>query len=180
MSIRSRYELLVAKVQRYPDLDPLACEVYLTLRHVGDTLKSAQEQRLTAEGISLGRFVVLAVLDRMPEQPLPASELAEAAGVTKQTVTSLLDGLERDGLVTRHPCVADRRSVRVRLEPAGRAVLERVLPGMYRRQAEIMGDLSAPEQQELLRLLGKVRADPWAGGGPGPAAAAGRPPQDTR
>ena len=164
MSTRTRYELLVAKTRRYPDLDPLACEAYLTLRQVGDALRTAQEQHLAVDGISLGRFVVLAVLDRTPDQPLPASELADAAGVTKQTITSLLDGLERDGLVARQPCVADRRSVRVRLEPKGRRMLERILPGMYRRQVEILGDLTHDEQQELARLLRKVRIDPAAVG----------------
>ncbi len=162
MPSRSRYELLVAKAQRYPDLDPLACEAYLTIRQVGDALKTAQEQRLTSQGISLGRFMVLAVLDRTPDQPLPASELAEAAGVTKQTVTSLLDGLERDGFVSRKQCTFDRRSVRVRLEEKGRKLLEQILPGMYRRQVEIMADLSADEQRELARLLRKVRSDPAA------------------
>ena len=104
--------------------------------------------------------MVLAVLDRTPDQPLPASELADAAGVTKQTVTSLLDGLEKDGLVTRHPCTFDRRSVRVRLETKGRELLEQILPGMYRRQVEIMADLTADERRELARLLRKVRPDP--------------------
>jgi len=150
----------VAKTRRYPDLDPVACEAYLTIRQIGDGLKAAQEHRLAGEGISLGRFMVLAVLDRMPDQPLPASELAEAAGVTKQTVTSLLDGLARDGLVTRQPCSADRRCVLVRLEEKGRLLLERILPGMYRRQVEIMGDLTPAEQRELTRLLRKVRPDP--------------------
>ena len=162
MSSRSRYELLVAKTRRYPALDPVACEAYLTIRQVGDALKSALEHRLAAQGISLGRFMVLAVLDRDPDHLLPASELAEAAGVTKQTVTSLLDGLEGDGFVTRHPCAVDRRSVRVRLEPKGRRLLEQVLPGMYRRQVEIMADLTPDEQRELARLLRKVRPDPQA------------------
>ena len=150
----------MAKALRYPDLDPLACEAYLTIRQVGDALKSAQEQRLSAQGISLGRFMVLAVLDRVPDQPLPASELAEAAGVTKQTVTSLLDGLERDGFVARQPCPHDRRSVRVRLEQKGRDLLAQILPGMYRRQVEIMVDLTPDERRELSRLLRKVRPDP--------------------
>ena len=170
MPTRSRYEMLVAKAARYPDLNPAACEAFLTVRQVGDAIRAEQEQRLAADGISLGRFMVLAVLDRTPDQPLPASELAEAAGVTKQTVTSLLDGLERDRLVSRQPCANDRRSVRVRLEPAGRALLERVLPGLYRRQVEVMSDLSAAEQAELTRLLRKVHTDPPRRADP-PAAA---------
>ena len=170
MSNRSRYELLVDKSKRYPDLDPVACEAYLTVRQVGDSLRSTQEQRLAAEGISLGRFIVLAVLDRTPDHPMPASELAEAAGVTKQTVTSLLDGLERDGFVARQPCLNDRRSVRVRLQPAGSRLLERVLPGMYRRQIDIMADLSTDEQRELTRLLRKVRTLPAQPDDDGPPA----------
>ncbi len=52
----------------------------------------------------------------------------------------------------------------MRLEATGRALLERVLPGMYRRQVEIMGDLTPDEQRELARLLRKVRADPVRAG----------------
>src|ERR1700722_11817934 len=104
-----RRGILEAKARRYPDMDLVACEAYLMLRQVGDCVRSTLEKRLATEGISHGRFMLLVILDRDPEQPLPASELAEHAGVTKQTITSLLDGLEKDGYITRRQDPQDRR-----------------------------------------------------------------------
>ena len=76
-----RLEVLEAKAKRYPQMDPVACEAYLMLRQVGDCMRSTLEKRLAVEGISHGRFMLLAILDRQPEKPLPASELAEDAGL---------------------------------------------------------------------------------------------------
>jgi len=157
MSTVPRLEVLEAKARRYPDMDPVACEAYLMLRQVGDCVRLSLEQRLAAEGISHGRFMLLVVLDRDPEQPLAASELAEQAGVTKQTITSLLDGLEKDGYVTRVPHPQDRRSVMVQLLPRGRQLLESIMPGMYRRQVEMLAHLTRDEQRQLTRLLRKVQ-----------------------
>jgi DNA-binding MarR family transcriptional regulator len=157
MSTVPRFETLEAKARRYPQLDPVACEAYLMLRQVGDCVRSTLEKRLAAEGISHGRFMLLVILDGEPETPLPASELAEHAGVTKQTITSLLDGLEKDGYVIRLPHPQDRRSVMIQLTQQGSAVLERIMPGMYRKQVEMMKDLTHEEQQQLTRLLKKVQ-----------------------
>src|ERR1700761_4308360 len=120
MSYLPRQEELEAKAKRYPDLDPVACEAYLMLRQVGDCMRSTLEERLATEGISHGRFMLLVILDRDPEQPLAASELADDAGCAKQTITSLLDGLEKDGFVDRRPHPQDRRSVIIQLLPKGK------------------------------------------------------------
>jgi DNA-binding MarR family transcriptional regulator len=152
-----RLEVLEAKARRYPDMDPVACEAYLMLRQVGECMKSALEERLAAEGMTCGRFMLMVVLDRNPDQPLAPSELAEEAGVTKQTITSLLDGLEKDGFVARHPHGQDRRSVVVKLLPKGSEFLQRILPPMYRRQIEMLTDLTRQEKLELIRLLSKVQ-----------------------
>ncbi len=127
------------------------------LRQVGECVRTTLEQRLAIEGITCGRFMLLVVLDRKPEQPLAPSELAEHAGVTKQTITSLLDGLEKDGYVARKPHGQDRRSVVISLLPKGSEFLQRILPGMYRRQVEMLADLNSDEQHELIRLLRKVQ-----------------------
>ena len=127
------------------------------LRQVGDCLRDRLEERLATEGISHGRFMLLVILDRDPEQPLAASELAEQACVTKQTITSLLDGLERDGLVQRNPHPQDRRSTMINLLPKGQALLQHIMPAMYRRQVEMMKDLSSEEQRMLITLLKKVQ-----------------------
>ena len=152
-----RFETLSTYMQRYPDLDPAAFEAFLTLLHVGSSLHDRMEQCLAAQGISHGRFILLAVLNRNPEQPMSATELAEKAGVTKQTITSLLDGVESCGLVKREAHPDDRRSTLVRLQPAGRALLDRILPPLYRAQSSLMSGLSADEQRQLVKLLKQVQ-----------------------
>ena len=87
---------------------------------------------------------------------LATCELALAAGVSAPTATRMLTGLERDGLIERVPCDADRRVVRVNLTDDGRA---RVLAARARgeaRRAEIFASLSAGERREAARLLQRL------------------------
>ena len=87
---------------------------------------------------------------------LATCELALAAGVSAPTATRMLTGLERDGLIERVPCDADRRVVRVNLTDDGR---DRVLAARARgeaRRAEIFASLSAGERREAARLLERL------------------------
>ena len=66
------------------------------------SLASAIDQdcasRLAPLGLSEGRFVLLFLL-RGADTALSPHQLAERAGVTRATVTGLLDGLEREQLL---------------------------------------------------------------------------------
>jgi DNA-binding MarR family transcriptional regulator len=89
---------------------------------------------------------------------LATCELALAAGVSAPTATRMLTGLERDGLIERVPCDADRRVVRVNLTDDGR---DRVLAARARgeaRRAEIFASLSEGERREAARLLERLAA----------------------
>lgn len=76
--------------------------------------------RLAPHRLSEGKFVLLFLLRDLPEGLAP-HELAERAGVTRATITGLLDGLERDGFLARHADKEDRRKVSVRLTAMGQA-----------------------------------------------------------
>ena len=56
--------------------------------------------------------------------PLAVCALADAAGVAAPTATRMLDGLARDGYVTRRPSETDRRCVLVRLTADGAQAVE--------------------------------------------------------
>jgi MarR family transcriptional regulator, organic hydroperoxide resistance regulator len=87
---------------------------------------------------------------------LATCELALAAGVSAPTATRMLNGLEREGLIERLPCDADRRVVHVNLTDDGR---DRVLAARARgeaRRAEIFASLSAGERREAARLLERL------------------------
>ncbi len=150
-------ETLEARKFRYPDLDPGAHETFLHAMHAGESIRRVVEKHLATEGISYGRFLVLMLLNCNPEAPISIGELARQSGVTKQTMTDLLDVLERDEFLERRTDPADRRSSLVSLCPAGKAFLDRILPVMYKRQAEQMSVLNNDEKRQLVQLLTKLR-----------------------
>ncbi|MFO1451149.1 MAG: MarR family transcriptional regulator [Opitutaceae bacterium] len=154
-----RYECLLEGAKQFPDLDPSASEVYLHLLRTGDEVFRTCDAHLAAHNISQGRFTVLMLLlDKATDCPharTPA-ELAEMAGVTRATMTGLIDTLERDGFVRREPDPHDRRMMSVNLTPAGQQFLSRFLPEHFRRTAALMAFLTENERKVLVKLLAKV------------------------
>lgn len=151
-----RYEALGEYSRRFPELDPVSYEAFLVLMHTGDRVKFLVEQLLAREGTSHARFIVLAKLNREASTPMQASELAAQIGVTKQTMSSLLDGLEKDGHVRRLEEPSDRRVTLVALTECGQAFLNRVLPAIFRSQAAMMNALNREELVQLTSVLRRL------------------------
>ena len=112
---------------------------------------------LAPYGLSEGRFVMLFLLDSAADGLAP-NTLAEEAGVTRATVTGLLDGLEREELVERHADAYDRRALRIRLTRKGKRVAKAVFEQHSRWIASLYGNLTLPERKQLAALLEKVSA----------------------
>src|SRR5262249_45960214 len=87
----------------------------------------------------------------------PPADLAEKTGVTRATITGLLDGLEKEGLVERRPDPENRRSIQVKLTAAGQEFLDRVRPGYCRWFTSVVEPLNQDERQQLLVLLEKIQ-----------------------
>ena len=156
-----RYECLLEAAQRYPALDPSASEVFLHLLRAGDEVSLHTEQNFAEHGISQGRFGVMMHLLFPAEcggEPagLTPAELAGRTGVTRATITGLVDTLERDGYVNRTVDAHDRRMQRVGLTPKARDFMARLLPEHFQRMADLMAPLTADERKTLVALLTKV------------------------
>ena len=151
-----KYEALRQRAARYPEIDPRAFEAFLVLMRVGSDLLDGLEAYLGSKGMSQGKFSILMHLDRDPDVGISPSDLADRSGVTRATVTGLLDGLSREKLVSREDDTGDRRKAVVRLTPRGRKMLDTILPEYYRHVAELMGGLSDDEKALLVDLLGRV------------------------
>jgi len=95
-------------------------------------------------------------LNRTPDQPLNPADIARRSGVTRATMTGLLQGLEHDGLVEREGSAQDKRMFLVRLTKRGRKYVDEVLPELFRRIKELMNGLSDQERKLFLSLLEKV------------------------
>jgi DNA-binding MarR family transcriptional regulator len=151
-----KYEAIEQRARRYPEIDPAAVVSYLVLLRVASDVLAAIETYLARHDMSQGRFTVLALLNRNPDEPMSPSDLAARSGVTRATMTGLLDGLEREKFVRREPDQKDRRMLLVELTPRGRKMLDGIFPDYYRRIAKMMGHLTEAQKKTLIELLNQV------------------------
>ncbi|MCG8564277.1 MAG: bifunctional helix-turn-helix transcriptional regulator/GNAT family N-acetyltransferase [Desulfobacterales bacterium] len=142
--------------KRYKTLDPLSMVTMVKFLRTSSDLLVGFEKLLSRYGLSQGRFLILVVLNRAPDQPATPSELAGKIGVTKATMTGLVRGLERDGLISRRAGTTDKRQRMIRLTPLGLERLEKILPDYYDRAAHAMAVLNPLEKQFFIDLLAKV------------------------
>ncbi len=136
-----------------------ATAIFTAMRtlEVADALAAAVESNLRHQfGLSVGRFSLVTILHRYSEFELTPSDLAQRAGVTRATVTGLLDGLEEDGLVERKAHSTDRRRVALQLTAAGKAFIARLIPAYAPRLSALASGLSEKERRQFLRLLDKI------------------------
>jgi len=71
-------------------------------------------------------------------------------------LTTVIDNLERDGMVRRVRDVEDRRVIHVHLTEAGKAKVEAVFPGHVAALVDEFSVLSANEQKTLSELCKKL------------------------
>jgi DNA-binding MarR family transcriptional regulator len=135
----------------------LALKLWLRLLACSTQVEIEVRSRLRERfDMSLARFDYLAQLHRHPDG-LRMSTLSRYLMVTGGNVTALTDELARDGLVVREPDADDRRSVRLRMTPAGRKAFERIAREHEQWVIELFAGLDAGHKQSLYELLGRLR-----------------------
>jgi DNA-binding MarR family transcriptional regulator len=152
-----RYDVFLEESKQFPHLDASACYTFLQLLRTGDELLALDEQVLSSFGTRHGRFNLLMMLKHCGVGKATPADLAEKTGVTRATITGLLDGLEKDGFVERCPDLENRRSIQVRLTAKGQEFIERVRRDYCRWFTSVVETLNADERKQLLVLLEKVQ-----------------------
>jgi DNA-binding MarR family transcriptional regulator len=142
----------------YPGASALATECYANLVRAADLLLGLHN-RQTSDLYQLspsGRSV-LAVVEGAG-QPLEPSVIAERLIVTTGSMTSLLDNLEKRGLVRRLPHPNDRRKLLIDITPEAQAIVDELLPALHTRERDVVGAaLTVSEQRTFLRYLAKLQ-----------------------
>jgi DNA-binding MarR family transcriptional regulator len=146
-------EVLGKFAERYPDADITAVSGFLHLLRVATDLSVALDACLIKHGLLQGRWWVLILLMREDSKTSTPSALADKAGVTRATMTGLIDGLEQNNLVERIYTKNDRRSVLIMLTDAGQAKLDAVMPDYYRRLRKCMQALNEEKRMQLQQIL---------------------------
>lgn len=114
-------------------------------------------EELQPHGISSGQWSVLRVL--WEEEGLSQVELADRMRVEKASLTSVLDSMERRGLIARTRNAHDRRKINIHLTASARALKNKLLPFGDKINKRATRGMSAAEIETLQRLLTQIIAN---------------------
>jgi len=133
--------------------------------HVGYLLRLAQLRvwedfygRLNETGISPGLFSALMLIERNPG--LQQSRLGEAFGVARSGAMTMVDRLERLGLVERRADPHDRRAYGLFLTGPGERRMRELVERVQAHDKLINAVLTPDEHRTLMQLLRKFTSAP--------------------
>jgi DNA-binding MarR family transcriptional regulator len=142
-----------------PDLDVGPLEVLSRVTRLSRHLDRARRAAFAEHELEGWEFDVLSALRRAGDPyQLSAGRLVTQTLVTSGTMTNRIDRLAARGLVERHRDPTDRRGVQVRLTDAGRRHVDAALADLLARERDLLGDLTAPEAEQLATLLRRLVA----------------------
>jgi MarR family transcriptional regulator, organic hydroperoxide resistance regulator len=88
--------------------------------------------------------------------PVPVGELVRVFGIKQSTFTSLLDRLERGGLIRRELNPADRRSLLVHITDRGRELTNRLIRLLEKLEDDLRARLRRPEVKGFHAVMAAV------------------------
>ena len=139
-----------------PDVDVSPMAVIGRVSRLSRLLDKRLGENFARFGIEAWMYDVLATLRRQGEPyELTAGDLVRQSMVTTGAVTNRIDRLEHRGLVERAR-TDDRRKVIVRLTPAGRDLVDRVVGDHMATERNILAPLTQRQEAELARFLRTV------------------------
>jgi DNA-binding MarR family transcriptional regulator len=104
--------------------------------------------------VTPGLFGALVIIGANPD--LKQSDLARATHLDRSTVVTVIDNLERRGLVQRRAALNDRRSNAIRLTAEGAALLRKLKRQVGEHEKRLLRNFSKAESESFLALLQKV------------------------
>src|SRR5215472_10267468 len=146
--------------QEHPEesLSPSASEIVSTLIATSHRLRRVLNSRLSRQpgmvGLSGPRLRLLLAVEDAGR--LRMGDLAEDLGVTARTVTTLVDALEREGLLVRLSDPTDRRATLLALTERARIQFAQVRSIQMDLGEEFVAPLDQGQRKLLLDLLSRL------------------------
>jgi len=89
---------------------------------------------------------------------LKPTSLSHFQNVKKNTISSLLSGLEDQGLIERSIDPDDKRGFFIRITPAGRERLQTLMPQRFQYVRKLTSGITSEEKKQLIELLLKLHS----------------------
>lgn len=143
--------------REFPGASRSAAEVAANLVRTADAiLAEFERRRREIADLSASAFQALAILEGADE-PLAGHVIAERLLVSSASMTSLLDTLERRGLIERHPHPDDRRKVLIHLTDEAREIVDRMLPAVHAASTDALAHVAETDREQLIGTLTTIR-----------------------
>ena len=143
--------------REFPSADPTATECAQNLMRTAELFLDADTRGLRRHGLSIAARILLATLEGANE-PLSQTAIAERLFITGASVSSLVDTLERKGLVRRVRSETDRRIALVGLTDAAYPIIDAYLAEVTTLHSHEFAGLDERERETLITLLANVAA----------------------
>ena len=152
-------ERIMSDIFKAQDMQPL--DLFRKLKCVSHLLTNLVGEHGKDDKLSHARMRLLMRLEvsgRLGnDKGLTPSEISEYLGVSRNTVSALLNGLEEQELIVRvlHP--TDRRQFLIHISPAGHTLIHARAPGFAAFVTGLFDKLTPMEQEALSALLDKLQ-----------------------
>lgn len=131
-----------------------ALSALINLMRAADAFSGALSRELASKKLSGSQFGVLEAL--LHRGPLFQGDLAGKLLRSCGSITAVVGGLEKRGLVERRRDATDKRFVQVSLTGKGKALIAGLFPAHAKAVAHQFSALSAGEQDQLRALCRKL------------------------
>ena len=131
-----------------------ALDLTIKLARATQSLMNRAMCQVVTSGVSISQFGVLDALYHLG--PMTLGDIAKKHLKSPNNMTSVVDTMERSGLVERRRCEKDRRVIYVDITDKGRKLFEQLWPGHLKNLMEAVSTLSPAEQDELASLCKKL------------------------
>jgi MarR family transcriptional regulator, 2-MHQ and catechol-resistance regulon repressor len=129
-------------------------DTFIKLTRCTNSVLARLSERNTIDDLTPSQFAVLEALYHLGS--MTQGEVGVKILKSTSNITTVIDNLERDGLVRRERDAQDRRVIHVHLTEAGSSKVEAVLPDHVAALVEEFSVLSASEQETLGELCKKL------------------------
>ena len=137
-----------------PSVRPHTAALGYRLKHAHLLLEQSTDEALAPLGVTtrdLGILRVIAGGEARSQQ-----EIGVVLGVDRTSMVSIIDGLERAGIVIRRPSDADRRRNVLELTTKGRETFDQAEHASLTVEREFMAPIGGAGSVDLARLLASV------------------------
>lgn len=143
--------------EQYPNASAKATESAMNLVRTADLLVKQIADLIQPFDLTPSSGLVLGILADA-DAPLPPNQIAERLIISRASVTSLLDSLERRGFVRRSPHSTDRRMLLIELTETGRQTAHEFRLQVHQHQKKWLAALTEQEQDQLINTLHRLQA----------------------